>query len=741
MGNTVTNQGMTIATKGSTHDAVFTKDDMCINENTKLPEGYQNAVLSTKLDANKSEDTFIEDKNIALMSTEWGGTSRKEHTGKLGGVDSKTYLAEAQGTDGSPNLIIESEKTMRTGDPTTQNHGNTTGQVQANEAHITSESTEELRKKQCQIAEFDGVCEGRHLGWPSKNKTGDAYYLEILDTDSVEFTTLRKDVTRTPHEENPPCPDNGKHTEWQARTIEWPLPIDPGPYPGHGEQFTAHGHWACNEFILSMFGYNYGSPEGAQDYGWEWGGENMGADRRSPDGNRMDYAKQLAENRRKAGPHGAGPMGMQLAPAEFGSPLNSGAENRAIADQATREQYKEHKEQQASREWSKPDSMKDNLKSALKTELKEIMMFWAWKAFPPTIDVEATSCGGSRKAQLKVFPHKKFKFELDISAKSKLAAHGTRRPGEKIPGQRKLEDKLADNKQDQRAARGQKQKANKYLNKAREPNQKGKDKRNRAQAQKAQATKALAKYEKAERQLEMMIATLKGLQRVLDTGEKIAKYGGEKLTVKFLKQFGLEWVIQYAHCTEEKKGWIFGYYTPAHCGREWEITVKAEPWLGCGAELRISLINFIVPAGGQAIGKLLRRFRLVHADIVFRVNAGIVGTITFKKDVYDYPVGEVKITFRIDLFLSMSLAIGAGGVDALELRASFPFSGSVNFYLGTKAGEMIQMNFEASLKPSFQVIFFPDSWWEMRPAFGRFAPRAFVLSKDTERVTLFAGPG
>ncbi|HRI65621.1 MAG TPA: DUF4150 domain-containing protein [Polyangium sp.] len=131
MGATVTNQDKGVTTKTSDHTyATLGPTDVCMNPPVTVAVPHPNYVKTEKAVEHTSGKTLFQNGNVvrvqeALMPSD----PAHGDIGAGGGVKSHTYRLEARATSGSPNVRVEGLPPVRTDDPTTQNHANTTGKV------------------------------------------------------------------------------------------------------------------------------------------------------------------------------------------------------------------------------------------------------------------------------------------------------------------------------------------------------------------------------------------------------------------------------------------------------------------------------------------------------------------------------------------------------------------------------------------------------------------------------------
>jgi len=127
--STSSNEGRTIATKGTRHLAYFIHPDMCLPKGKKTAVAYSNYVESTQLKAGKTETALIAEQPVWTSVGELGPDSEPHHAGVDKGLYSKTYCAEAKALSYSKDVNFEGNKVVRTDDLTSQNHENTVGRV------------------------------------------------------------------------------------------------------------------------------------------------------------------------------------------------------------------------------------------------------------------------------------------------------------------------------------------------------------------------------------------------------------------------------------------------------------------------------------------------------------------------------------------------------------------------------------------------------------------------------------
>jgi len=244
MADSASNQGKTIATKGTAHVArTFGPTDACIAPDmTVVP--FENYVPTTRLAEGRTLFTKIDNHAIWTMKGEVGPLSDPVHPPhNKGAVSQEFYMQEANAAQGSPDVFAEGSPVVRTDDFTYQNAKNTSGYVDGSALNKASKSELTYLQKICAIVAFEGKCshDGRGLGFPTPGGTGDPYYLEVLSGDTITFTAERHDTTQSPPEKEPKCRIGGDHTKWIAtRTGSVPA-VPPKTKRGTGTEFVVDG--------------------------------------------------------------------------------------------------------------------------------------------------------------------------------------------------------------------------------------------------------------------------------------------------------------------------------------------------------------------------------------------------------------------------------------------------------------------------------------------------------------------
>jgi hypothetical protein len=130
MGAKVTNEGKGVTSKTSDHTYISGPPDVCWDPPQAVQVPHVNHVKTDKAVEHTSGKTLFQNGNVVRVG-EALEPSEPDHgdNGGGGGVTSKTYRKEARATKGSPSVRAEGKAPARTDDPTTQNHGNTTGTI------------------------------------------------------------------------------------------------------------------------------------------------------------------------------------------------------------------------------------------------------------------------------------------------------------------------------------------------------------------------------------------------------------------------------------------------------------------------------------------------------------------------------------------------------------------------------------------------------------------------------------
>jgi hypothetical protein len=220
MADNASNDGKVIVTEGTAH-VLKTQGatDICVDPATKAAAGFVNEVPSTRLAANKTTKTFINDKPIMTLPTEVGPPSESPHDPWVLSQNNgmQPYRMEAKATKGSTNVEAEGQPVIRTNDPTTQNCANTTGIVDGSNLDDDIVTEDEYLKSMCTLTKLTGVSAERALGKRNASAAREDY-LEVLDSESVVLTSERQDMSMlSPGAIDPACARGEDHTTWSVQ--------------------------------------------------------------------------------------------------------------------------------------------------------------------------------------------------------------------------------------------------------------------------------------------------------------------------------------------------------------------------------------------------------------------------------------------------------------------------------------------------------------------------------------------
>ena len=716
MRESVSNQGKTCASTTSPHTAGNIAAQDKNYKPDKTIHKHKNYIESQSLKANRADTVFINKGNACRLPTHWGPPSKDGHPGTLGGVDSGTYLFEAEATSCSPNLIIEDEGAVRTQDKTTQNQGNSKGLVFAGDYHAQSAKMAEELKKKCQIAKFEGTdTDGRKLGWPTLKKEGKPYYLEIYSDASVLFETTRHDITKTPPEENPACILDSDHTNWEWSTKLFPtffIP-DSDTIPGK-EELIVEGTWAVEEWILQMLG-------------WTGGGGPAEAD-----GSQGNPAQDYAD------PHGGG----------YGRSYQGGhgdALDNYDANRPTKTDPKYSGNYRAPQMKNVPGTG-GRVQMPPPRMVKQAIIWLLWWAFPPKIKVTATACGGTREAELRVYPRDKVNVAFGLDAANKLAQKAARGVGNRLKdGANNVRDKFERNRNQAAKQHGKAERQLAELQRVRDKTRgKGSQKRRRNAKKKIpgaeqKVAEKKAQLDKAEKHFQMVVSALGTVKNILTVANKVAERCGEPLQVRFLDGFELEFECYYLP-TQDKRSWMkIRDYTTSTLGMVIMIELHAEPLLAVEYTRYVSILNLLVPFAGEWLGQLLRRFRVARIDLYVGIMVGCTLAVSGTKDEHDKP-GQFGGSARIDFKLSIGLVAGVGGFDLIGFHADAPAEGKLQFNVFSEKmpTSIVSMQPSFSVWTFFRLVLAKDTWFEVEAWSA--SPKALSYTWEGKEYELLSQP-
>ncbi len=213
---------------------------------------------------------------------------------------------------------------------------------------------------------------------------------------------------------------------------------------------------------------------------------------------------------------------------------------------------------------------------------------------------------------------------------------------------------------------------------------------------------------------------------------------GIEVKIEFLISPKVEFELQYVECKKEH-GYYSTIYTPARVNRKWSLTIGFDPLISVQGNIKISLMTFL-PGLGPAMAKVInyinRKYPTFAADLVFGFKIAYSCLYTVGQDEYDAPSntgGKGKITIELSMAIELTL-IGI----KLTFKAAFPAEVSLGLFLGDKPKVLLQLVLEGSIKSTFTIILFPDSWYEWEVA--KAEPDWLKWEPDAKRVDLLPAP-
>ncbi len=204
------------------------------------------------------------------------------------------------------------------------------------------------------------------------------------------------------------------------------------------------------------------------------------------------------------------------------------------------------------------------------------------------------------------------------------------------------------------------------------------------------------------------INKLRGIEWMV---KKFAELAKRDLTVEFCVDMKVGIEVNFKPCAVEKEGRFGKYYTQAHVGMPWKITMTSPTLIGISVAMEISVINFVAPAAGEAAASLLRRIG-IKGDIVFKASLKVPLNVTIGMDEYGFFTNTgVEIALKPELSAAFKLAIGP--VKA-SIAVRFPASLSAAFTGSDKPKVLMQLQPKGMIQTYVTVIIFEDSWIESK---------------------------
>ena len=363
----VTNEGKGITTKTSDHTYISGPPDVCWDPPQAVQVPHVNHVKTDKAVEHTSGKTLFQNGNVVRVS-EALEPSDPDHgdNGGGGGVTSKTYRKEARATKGSPNVRAEGKAPARTDDPTTQNHGNTTGSIKQSVSPSELVDNPEEWFKRCSHKESKIKCS--HGAFVKLDQI-DVWRGNTITVESVRYNAKEPDAA-------PVCAQE-PHMKWKVTRTggvnEFGVALDPleGTFEGDTlvlpEEYTA----PSSGIVL----------EGGQD-------RNLSDDaKRQYVGMKNARAQELAAQR--------------------GSSRVEGQDTR-LAYQQTKQSI-EAKDRQL--------SPRPNMIRAMAQNLATLPQFYiAWRAAqnPVHIEIVGNACSAGTNFKVDCYPNSKYTFTVPL---------------------------------------------------------------------------------------------------------------------------------------------------------------------------------------------------------------------------------------------------------------------------------------------------------------------------------------
>jgi hypothetical protein len=367
MGTTTSNQKLGITTKTSGHIAKTEgATDVCFDPPKKVPKPHPNEVPTERATEHTSDKTKFSEGNVVREGDAIGPLSDPAHGDSGGGVVSGTYRYEARVTTGSPNVKTEGKPVGRNTDPTTQNHGNTTGKVTGGDPNKELTEIEAEKLLACSLDTTKVTCShGR--------EAGKEHLLEVTAPDTLTLVATRKNAKTG----GAPACTNPPHTKWIVTRYKSGKEEKKEEKPG--DTITLDNSW-----------FTWGSFDGGQS------GPTYSTELEAKDNTKQ--LKQDALSRMK-------PKG-----------------NKHKQQQQRARANREAKAGQAAIE-----GVADQFNTAVKlagaaVSLVEFFIVWNAEKNPVEVNVQALACSGGDKYIVRSYPGKEVEFSLDADTKAKIQA-------------------------------------------------------------------------------------------------------------------------------------------------------------------------------------------------------------------------------------------------------------------------------------------------------------------------------
>ncbi|MFO0616691.1 MAG: DUF4150 domain-containing protein [Polyangiaceae bacterium] len=202
------NQSLSVTSTTSNHVAVQKAPDVCFTPDKKAVIPHSNTVNTSLATEHTTPKTQIAEGPVVRQADAIGPTSTSGDGGACGkGVGSGTCMQEARTVTASPNVTAEGKPVARNTDPTTQNHGNTSGGLTNSNPAVNEADLAAEKLKACSLDVSNAKCKhGR--------ENGADRLLEVATPCSVTLEAKRKNakVANAP----PECASGGIHTQWEC---------------------------------------------------------------------------------------------------------------------------------------------------------------------------------------------------------------------------------------------------------------------------------------------------------------------------------------------------------------------------------------------------------------------------------------------------------------------------------------------------------------------------------------------
>jgi hypothetical protein len=367
----VTNEGKGITTKTSEHTYISGPPDVCWDPPQAVQVPHVNHVTTDKAVEHTSGKTLFQSGNVVRVG-EAIEPSDPDHgdNGGGGGVTSHTYRKEARATKGSPNVRAEGKAPARTDDPTTQNHGNTTGSIKQSVSPSALVDNPEEWFKRCSHKESEIQCSHGGL---VKLPQIDVWRGNIITVKSVRYNAKEPDAA-------PVCAQE-PHMKWKVTRTggvnEFGVSLDP-----------LEGTFEGDTLVLPM---EYTAPSSMIVLE-----QNAEADR-----NLSDDAKRQYIGMKNA-------RAQELA-AQRGSSRVEGQDTRLAYEQTkvSMDAKAEQLEKQANRN--------RNIAQNLAT-LAQFYVAWRAAQNPVRIMIVGNACSGGVSFEVHCYPNSKYTFKLPLDS-------------------------------------------------------------------------------------------------------------------------------------------------------------------------------------------------------------------------------------------------------------------------------------------------------------------------------------